>query len=74
MVTTCSCDSFCVAQGLLSERVAVTAGGDKWVLGGLAVLYNPIVSVHLGDKELWSILNIATVIYFWVVRMRWRRT
>ena len=38
---------------------------EKWVLGGLAVLYNPIVPVELGSKLLWSVVNIATVAWFW---------
>jgi len=38
---------------------------EKWVLVGLAVLYNPIAPIGLGSKPLWSIINIATVIWFW---------
>jgi uncharacterized membrane protein YhaH (DUF805 family) len=37
-----------------------------WVYGILAVLYNPVLPVHLGDKGAWVVLNIATVIIFWV--------
>jgi hypothetical protein len=44
--------------------------GEKWVLVGLAVLYNPIVPVGLGNKPLWSIINIATVVWFWVLGRR----
>lgn len=32
-----------------------------WVLGGTAVIYNPIVRIHL-TREIWSIVNIATVV------------
>ena len=32
-----------------------------WVLGGLAVLYNPIVRFPLG-REIWSVANIVTII------------
>lgn len=38
----------------------------KWIFGGLAVLYNPVLPVHLGDKEIWDVINIATVIYMWI--------
>ena len=38
----------------------------RWVFGVLAVLYNPILPVHLGDKEIWSIVNIATIAYMWI--------
>ena len=38
----------------------------RWVFGVLAVLYNPILPVHLGDKEIWGIVNIATIAYMWI--------
>lgn len=28
---------------------------------GSAVLYNPIIPVRLGDKDLWILLNFATL-------------
>ena len=34
-----------------------------WLLGGLAVLYNPIFVIHL-DRDLWSVINFATI---WVL-------
>jgi hypothetical protein len=43
---------------------------EKWVLAGLAVLYNPIVPVELGSKPLWSIVNIGTVVWFYVLSRR----
>lgn len=33
--------------------------------GGLAILYNPIIPVHLGDKEIWIVLNFLTLGGFW---------
>ena len=44
--------------------------GEKWVLAGLAVLYNPLVPVELGSKPLWSIINIGTVVWFLVLSKR----
>lgn len=38
----------------------------KWIFGVLAVLYNPVLPVHLSDKDLWSIINFATAVYMWV--------
>jgi len=32
-----------------------------WFLGGLAVLYNPIIRFPLG-RELWMVINILTII------------
>lgn len=36
---------------------------DKWVwiLGVTAVIYNPILRIHL-TREIWSVINIATII------------
>jgi hypothetical protein len=34
-----------------------------WVLGSVAVLYNPIFRIHL-DRELWSIINFGTIWLF----------
>jgi hypothetical protein len=31
----------------------------KWAFGVIAALYNPFVPVHLGDKDLWTIVNIC---------------
>jgi hypothetical protein len=31
-----------------------------WILGIIALIYNPIFRVHL-NRELWSIINIATI-------------
>ncbi|MHB1341345.1 MAG: DUF6804 family protein [Coriobacteriia bacterium] len=38
----------------------------RWVLGALAVLYNPIVPVHLMEKSIWIVVNIVTVVMFWI--------
>jgi hypothetical protein len=43
---------------------------EKWVLVGLAVLYNPIAPVALGSKLLWSVINIVTVAWFWMLNRR----
>ncbi|MFL6728117.1 MAG: DUF6804 family protein [Sphingomicrobium sp.] len=34
-----------------------------WILGSAAVLYNPILRIHL-NRELWSMINLATI---WLV-------
>ena len=31
-----------------------------WVFGIAAVLYNPIIPIHLNEKELWVIVNLLT--------------
>ena len=49
-----------------------TREAEKWVLGGLAVLHNPIAPIALGSKLLWSVVNIATVMWFWRLDRRMR--
>ena len=36
---------------------------DKWVwiLVGTAILYNPIIRIHL-TREIWSVINITTIV------------
>lgn len=45
----------------------------RWVLGGLAVLYNPVLPIRLREKGLWEVLNIATVVLFWALSAREKR-
>ena len=35
-----------------------------WVFGFFALLYNPIIPIHLGSKELWIIVNLITAVMF----------
>jgi hypothetical protein len=44
--------------------------GEKWVLAGLAVLFNPIAPIELGNKLLWSIINMGTVVWFYMLSRR----
>lgn len=37
--------------------------GWSWVLGGVAVLYNPIFRIHL-NREFWDVVNVATILLF----------
>ena len=49
---------------------------DDWHRGtliGLAVLYNPVIPVRLRDKDLWVMLNFASVTLFWYTVYRKRR-
>lgn len=37
-----------------------------FVIGGLALLYNPLFLVHLGSKVAWLGVNLGTIIFmFW---------
>ena len=39
-----------------------------WIFGFIVVLYNPLIPIHLGAKELWMIINIPTIYYFYINR------
>ena len=56
-----------VSLFLMFGAQLLLADWQRWVLGGFAVLYNPLLPVQLGEKELWAVLNILTVIVFWKV-------
>ncbi|CAC9611312.1 hypothetical protein [uncultured Gammaproteobacteria bacterium] len=34
----------------------------------LAILYNPIIVVHLGSKLLWLVVNIATLVFMYSLK------
>jgi hypothetical protein len=48
----------------VSQPGPASVVGHRIALWGLAVLYNPVVPVHLRSKPLWTMVNIATVAYF----------
>jgi hypothetical protein len=31
-----------------------------WVFGFFALLYNPVIPIHLGSKGLWIVVNLVT--------------
>ena len=37
-----------------------------WIFGFLVILYNPIIPVHLYEKEIWMVVNIITAIIFFI--------
>lgn len=45
-----------------------------WIYGVVAILYNPVLPVRLGNKDLWIVLNVLTIALFWAafVRSRFR--
>jgi len=40
---------------------------SRWLLGAIAILYNPIIPIYFGDKSVWIVLNILTLFVFWGV-------
>ncbi len=57
---------------LLQTRPELSSG-HRVALGGLAVLYNPVLPVHLASKPLWSLVNLGTVAYLWVLAREYPR-
>lgn len=43
-----------------------------WVYVVIAVVYNPVMPVHLGDKGLWVGVNLLTLVFVWVGAGRFR--
>ena len=43
---------------------------EKWVLTGLAILYNPVVPVEFGTKPLWILMSAGTVLWLWLLGRR----
>jgi len=46
---------------LTFEAMELEKMNYTWTLGITAVIYNPIIPVHL-NREIWSIINIITII------------
>lgn len=55
---------FCGLSLYFLTRPAGIRDGEKWVLAGLAVLYNPLVPIELGSRALWTLVNVGSVVYF----------
>ena len=51
----CGCAAFGAYKANLTKDEAFA-----WVFGITAVLYNPIIPVHLNEKELWVVVNLLT--------------
>lgn len=55
-----------VASGVcLYSAVKFKTEWARWIFGGLTVLYNPVLPIHLGDKDAWTVINLITIIYMW---------
>ncbi len=50
-----------VCAFLAFRMIEIQRHGWVWILGITALIYNPIVRVHL-NRELWSVVNIVTIV------------
>jgi hypothetical protein len=55
-VVCCGVFAYLTLQALTQEK-----HGWAWTLGITAVVYNPIIRVHL-NREIWSVVNLVTII------------
>lgn len=54
----------CPACAFLAVHAhAVGKVGWVWLFGVTAAIYNPVLRVHL-NREIWSFVNIATIVLF----------
>ena len=60
----------CVVCIYFVSSVPGVRDGARWVLVGLALLYNPIAPVELGSRPLGSIINNGTVVWLWMLDRR----
>ena len=52
----------CAAFAYLAIKAfAQEKEGWVWVLGVTAVVYNPVIRIHL-TREIWSVINVVTII------------
>jgi len=56
----CAAFAYLALQALAREKQ-----GWVWVLGVTAVVYNPLLRIHL-TRDIWSIVNIITIGVAWV--------
>ena len=55
----CAAFAFLAIHALAQEKQ-----GWVWVLGVTAVVYNPLIRIHL-NRELWSVINVITIVIAW---------
>ena len=68
-------------------RIAITVGAvygiikeykgelNFWIisLGIVAILFNPVIPIHLGNKEIWRVINIICGILFLVKGLKLKK-
>ena len=49
---------------LLASYKLYKASIQLWIMGAaLAILYNPLLPIHLGSKEIWFVANVVTLCF-----------
>lgn len=55
----------------LYEKLQVT-NFWLWFLVATAILFNPIIPIHLGDKSLWEVIDVVVIIFLISLIYRFR--
>ena len=58
-IVVCVCAIF-----FASQLYRVSEQSSVFIFVGIAVLYNPLFPIHLGDKSIWIAVNVITGILF----------
>ena len=60
----------CVSAIFMTVRATKTPNGQlaMWLFTGLALLYNPVLPVHLNEKAIWMMVNAVTAVLFFTFR------
>jgi len=56
----------CISAVFMAVRAMKSEKGQlvPWLFGGLALLYNPVLPVHLNEKAIWMMVNAVTAVLF----------
>lgn len=57
----------CICVFLMFGAELTLQPWQRWALGAFTVLYNPLIPIRLGDKDVWTAANIGTVVLLWIV-------
>jgi hypothetical protein len=57
----------CLSAGVGFIRARASRQANwLWIYGALAILYNPVLPVHLALKPLWIVINLVTISLLWI--------
>lgn len=54
----------------IAAAVAKHGRGWLWMFAILGIVYNPLVPIHLYRKALWEVINLASLVAFWIGEYR----
>lgn len=55
----CVCSVYFAFQLFKKEDIVFV-----WIFGFFAILYNPIIPIHLYEKAIWIVINVITIFFF----------